>query len=112
MSTTDTSSRQPESGIDSMEMEAFIREMLPEVMNEDLMSVARAAGMQAALDIMLTLGGSTIYIPCVEDLQRRLRDESIRREYSGGSRVKELCRRYGLTQRTIYKVIRKRSTEE
>jgi len=112
MSTTDTSFDQPESCMDSPEMDSFIHEVLPDLMNEDLLNVARAAGIKAALDIMLTLGGSTIYVPCVEDLQRRLRDERIRREYDCGVRVKDIGRRYGLTERTIYKVLRKRSDRE
>jgi Mor family transcriptional regulator len=92
----------------SPENEDLLREVLPEVMNDDLLSVAKAAGMGAALDIMLALGGSTIYVPCVEDLQRRLRDLRIFREYEGGARVKDLCGRFGLTERTIYKILKKR----
>jgi Mor family transcriptional regulator len=109
MSTTDTSIYGAEQCF--TETEELLWEILPEVMNDDLLSVARAAGMRAALDIMLALGGSTIYVPCVEDLQRRLRDESIVREYASGVRVKVLCRRYGLTERTIYKVLRKQSEQ-
>ena len=86
-------------------MEGLLGEMLPEVLNRDMISVARAAGVRAVLDIMLALGGSTLYVPSIEDLQRRLRDEGIAREYEAGARVKDLCRRYGLTERTIYKVI-------
>jgi len=111
MSTTYMSGRDAGPGRDSKEEEDLVWEILPMAMNNDLMSIAKAAGMQAAFDIMLSLGGSTIYVPCVEDIQRRLRDARIQREYTGGARVKDLSRRYGLTVRTIYKVIKSQAKE-
>lgn len=107
MSTTGTSEGGDGTGLLSKDEEELIWAILPEAMNDDLLLVARAAGIHAALDIMLTLGGSTIYVPRVEELQRRLRDARINVEYSGGARVKDLSRRYNLTERTIYKVINK-----
>lgn len=107
MSTTNTRGTQPT----QCTQDDLLWEILPESMNDDLLSVARVAGMQAALDIMLALGGSTIYVPRLEDLNRRLRDAGIVREYTGGARVKDLSRRYGLTERTIYKVINRFARE-
>jgi len=108
VNTTDESIRSPGQVLDNEDHEALIMHILPDIMNEDLVSVAKAAGMQAALDIMLALGGSTIYVPCIEDLQRRMRDERIRREYARGAKVRVISRKYGLTERTVYKVLRKR----
>jgi len=107
MHTTDEGMDLPGQGMDSRNLDELVRDMLPESMNDDLMSVARAAGMQAAFDIMLALGGSTIYVPSVEDFQRRLRDAQIRGEYADGSKVRDISRRYGLTERTVYKVLRR-----
>jgi len=107
MRTTNKGIELPVQGMETRDMDELVRDILPEAMNDDLMSVARAAGMQAALDIMLALGGSTIYVPSAEDFQRRLRDAQIRGEYEGGARVREISRRYGLTERTVYKVLRR-----
>ena len=75
-------------------------------LNNDMRAVAKAVGFGTALDIMLALGGSTLYVPRPEELLRWLRDQRIRREYAGGDRVKAICRRYRLSERTVYKVLK------
>ena len=75
-------------------------------LNYDMRAVSNAVGLRAALDIMLALGGSTLYVPRPEELLRWLRDQRICSEYDAGGRVKDICYRYRLSERTVYKVLK------
>lgn len=106
--TTIASVSVPVGAEDSTGLPESDRRLLLEAMNEDLMAVAKAAGLRAAFDIMSALGGSTIYVPGLDEVMRGIRDERIRLEYSKGDRVKAICRRYRLSERTVYKVLRRK----
>lgn len=80
----------------------FLREML----SGDLLAVSGAVGTEAALRIMLALGGSTLYIPLPEELVRALRDEKLRRMHALGKPVRELSRMFRLSARMVYNVIK------
>ena len=45
-------------------------------------------------------GGTTIYIPKAESLERAARDQKIREEFDGGN-YRELAAKYGLTERWV-----------
>ena len=104
--TTDTSAGLVEALRELFGQECPEAELPAGALNYDMRAVASAVGLRAALDIMLALGGSTLYVPRPEELLRRLRDQRIRGEYAAGSRVKALCHKYGLTERTVYKVLK------
>lgn len=73
----------------------------------DLRRIAEVAGVEAAVRISLALGGNVVYVPALGDLQRLVRDERIRKEYRGGKTVRALSRRFGLTERSIWRVLNK-----
>lgn len=86
-------------------------ELLMESMSEGLRLIAGAVGIEGALKVAQLLGGETLYIPAMDELQRMLRDERIRRERAGGMSVRSLSLRHGVTTRTVYNVLKKRPSE-
>lgn len=80
-------------------------------MNDDVKTIAGIVGVRAAIEIMQALGGGTIYVPGPEEVRRSLRDERIRREYASGARVRDLCRRYRISDRTVYRVLKSADME-
>ena len=105
-STTDKSIELVEALRELFEQERPEAQLPAGALNYDMRAVASAVGLRVALDIMLALGGSTLYVPRPEELLRWLRDQRIRREYAAGGRVKAICHKYGLTERTVYKVLK------
>ena len=51
-------------------------------------------------------GGSNIYIPKEKELQKREKYKKILEEFTGEN-TKELAEKYGISERTIYRVIKK-----
>lgn len=54
----------------------------------------------------LGLGGGDFYLPVVHPASRAERNERIRREFNGQN-LNVICRRYGLTARQIYRIVRR-----
>ena len=106
MSTTNKSGMRERYSGNSDDISGDDREFLLNVMGPDMRALARAAGIEAALSIMCVLGGNGIYIPVMEDLQRALRDEKIRNDYAVGRSVRDISRLYGLSARTVYKILK------
>ncbi len=55
--------------------------------------------------LMRYAGGDSLYIPKAEHLRIRRRNEAIRKAYDAGERVKDIARRYGLTERWVYAIL-------
>lgn len=63
-------------------------------------------GMEKALELSKRFGGTAQYIPKLDDIHRKLRNNNIRGEFTGNN-IPELSIKYGLTEvqvRTILKV--------
>lgn len=73
----------------------------------DLRRIAEVAGIEAAVKIGQAFRGTYIYIPGLDDLMKRARDERIRKEYDEGKLVKMIAVKYGLSERGTWKILKK-----
>lgn len=68
--------------------------------------VAAALARQIAISAAeLGHGGSHYYLPQLHTLTRAERDEQIRREFNGRN-LSDVCRRYRVSRRTVYRIVR------
>lgn len=56
-------------------------------------------------DARILCGGDMLYVGKVGTRNRELRNERIRREFDGRNH-RELARRFGVTRRTVYNILR------
>jgi Mor family transcriptional regulator len=84
-----------------------LEDTLLRYLHGDLRRIAEVAGVEAAVRISLALGGNVVYVPALGDLHRLARDERIRREFRGGKTVRALSRSFGLTERSIWRILNK-----
>ena len=75
-----------------------------ESLDEDQKKIAELVGMEGFRNLVRTFGGTSIYIPKVESLEKTVRDQRIREEFDG-SNYKELAMRYGLTETWIRSIV-------
>ena len=75
-----------------------------ESLDEDQKKIAELVGMGGFRNLVRTFGGTSIYIPKVESLEKTVRDQRIREEFDG-SNYKELAMRYGLTETWIRSIV-------
>jgi hypothetical protein len=68
--------------------------------------LCRELGERPARDIISLFGGRSLPVPRMEALMRKIRDENIRGDRASGMSHNALAARYGLTARTIYRVLR------
>jgi Mor family transcriptional regulator len=80
---------------------------LMESLPGDLRRIAEVAGLEAAVRIARAFRGTYLYVPGLDDLMKQIRDEKIRREYDQGGSVKRLSIKYGITERGIWKVLKR-----
>ena len=71
-----------------------------ESLDEEPRKIAELVGMDGFKSLVRTFGGTSVYIPKVESLEKEVRDKRIRDEFDG-SNYKELAARYGLTETWI-----------
>jgi len=72
----------------------------------EMAELARLVGLEAALKIGREFGGVTLYVPVMSGIPRAERNERIRREYARGRRVRDISKCFGLTERTIFNIIK------
>lgn len=70
----------------------------------DLQRIAEVAGLEAALKIAREFRGTTLYI---QDVYKLYKDEVIKMEYDGGERPKRLAVKHRLSERTIWRILKK-----
>ncbi len=73
----------------------------------ELRRIADVAGLEAAVRISSALGGNVIYVPSLDELQRLARDEKIRRESRKGLTARALSERFGISERSIWRVLKR-----
>lgn len=71
----------------------------------DLRRIAEVAGLEAAVKIGRAFRGTYLYIHGLDQLQRLLRDEEIRRAYEMGVGIKNLSVRHSLSERQIKRIL-------
>lgn len=74
------------------------------IKNEDLAWLKEMIGQQLLEKIIDYAGGTQIYIPKRETIERPLRDKAVLQEYNGYN-TKQLARKYGVTERTIRRIV-------
>lgn len=84
-----------------------MEETLLRYMHGDLRRIAEIAGVEAAVRISLALGGNVVYVPALGELHKLARDERIRKEFRSGRTARALSRRFGLTERSIWRILNK-----
>jgi Mor family transcriptional regulator len=76
-----------------------------EALPGDLRRIAEVAGVEAAVKIASAFRGTYLYVPGLDDFIRQLRDEKIRRHYDRGIPVRALAVRFGVSQRSVRKIL-------
>ena len=79
-------------------------ELRAEHIPEDLYWLYELVGMEHFLQIIDTAGGEFLYFPKRSTLERTLRRQAIAKEYDG-SNVRQLARKYGLSDRHIRTIL-------
>lgn len=91
--------------------EKMEKELLDTLTLEDLeeqyRAIARAVGLDGLKELCSHFGGSSIYIPQQRKLVENRRERAIYREYDG-SNIKQLAARYGVSEATVYNIVRDR----
>ncbi|PKL15499.1 MAG: DNA-binding protein [Spirochaetae bacterium HGW-Spirochaetae-5] len=83
-------------------------EMPIEHLPEALQTLAQSIGMETTLRVIEHLGGMSMYFPKLEHLVRPIRDNNIRKEFTG-SNYRALARKYNLTETRMRDIIHKRT---
>ena len=68
-------------------------------------------GMENFILLCRAFGGTSIYIPKEEELLRKEKYCQIEKEFNGKN-IKELARKYGISERTVYKVIKRKCKKQ
>jgi Mor family transcriptional regulator len=81
-------------------------ERVLERLRGDFKGLARIVGIDNALKISAEFGGLTIHIPKLDTIRGEERDARIRQDYDEGAPVTKLARRYRLTKRRVYAILK------
>lgn len=76
-----------------------------ELLTGDLKRIAEVAGVEAAVRIARAFRGCFLYVPGLDEVVRRARDEMIKKDYKSGSGLKRLAIKYGLTERRLRMIV-------
>ena len=71
--------------------------------------IAELIGEEGLIQLAKQFGGSKIYIPTLSTLKRSEVSEELKRQYNGNNAA-ELGRKYKLSERTVIRMIMKKST--
>ncbi len=88
----------------------LLKELKEEQLPEDQRRISEVIGMEAYQKLVRTFSGSMLYIPKAESLERAVRDERIRKEFTGNN-YRELSRKYGLTENWVRAIVAERAKE-
>lgn len=64
---------------------------------EGFRDVVETIGLEAAYKLCSAAGGNYIYVPKTDNIQKRLRDLSIKNDYKNGMSIEQLCKKYNLS---------------
>ncbi len=84
---------------------AIAKEMPIEELPEEFQSLAEEVGVEGILRLSEHLGGMSIYVPKIDRLVRKRRDERIRSEFNGAN-YRELANKYKRTETWIRQIIK------
>lgn len=66
---------------------------------------AEIIGVENLLLLSEAYGGTSIYIPKIDDMLKSRKNAAIIREFNGGN-IKQLARKYNVSERTVYRLVR------
>ena len=76
-------------------------------LNEDWRALAEVTGLDTYKEIIRLFGGVPVYIPKLENITRKNRDNIITKDFYNGMTIKALAVKYDRTPSTIYSILRK-----
>ncbi len=88
-------------GIDMNEIEAVAESEIDTV--ADLRQII---GVESAAKLIRVCGGSYVYVPKMETITKSRRDKAIYNEFISGISIKNLTRKYSLSENAIRKIIK------
>lgn len=85
-------------------------EILIGFLKENHRDLARIVGIQKLFDLAREYGGTSVYIPSIDELQKVQKYFSISEGIMEGISAKKLARKYGVSESTVYKLARNRES--
>jgi Mor family transcriptional regulator len=85
-------------------MEKMINSLALDDLEGAAYDLAEVVGIEAFRELVRVYGGGQLYIPLEREVCRPQRDIAIRRAYNGRN-VRQLARRYELTDRTVQRIV-------
>jgi Mor family transcriptional regulator len=85
-------------------MEAWIKEITPELIPENYREIAQEIGVENLFKLSRYATENRLHIPTPDFLSRPMRNDKIRKDFQHYS-VKELCRKYSLSERQVRTII-------
>lgn len=79
-------------------------------LDEDQRELAELIGIETYRRLVRTYGGTSVYIPKAESLEKAVRDRQIKEEFDGAN-YRELAKRYGLTEAWVRSITQERLEE-
>jgi Mor family transcriptional regulator len=84
--------------------EGWIKDLKPEDLPEPYRAISEMIGMENTLKLADKFQGMAIYLPKLDAVLRKIRDERIKAEFNGAN-YRELARKYGLTEVWVRQLI-------
>lgn len=72
---------------------------------EVVIDLRQTVGIENTAKIIRTFGGTGIYIPLMETITKNQRNENIYREFINGTSIRNLSRKYAVTEIAIRKIL-------
>lgn len=75
-------------------------------LNDEQKELAQLIGLDAFNKLVYYYGGSSIYVPKTDTIERQKRNTKICQDYRKGNSLKNLALKYGLTENQIRSILR------
>lgn len=82
----------------------WVKDITPELLPEPYRKLSEEIGIENVIILTEKFQGTSVYFPKLDGLLKSLRDRQIRDEYNGDN-VKDLARKYGLTEVWIRSIL-------
>lgn len=89
----------------------WTKDLAPEDLPEPYQEISRMIGLESTLKIADKFQGSTLYLPKMDTVLRKMRDERIKAEFNGTNH-RLLARKYGLTEAWIRQILAERGPDQ
>lgn len=94
-------------------MNSFLEDLTLEQLDGDSRELAEVIGIDAFKKLVEVYGGSSIlYVPNFTNLRVTVRDRRLVQEYNSGKTVKQLARKYQLSERRVHQIIQGYKAQE